>query len=288
MDITVLLLYQPIFNLMVFFYRLFGENLGIAIILIALLSRLITIPIIIRQRKSMIKNQEFTEKMKTIKDKHKNNKEEHDKELMALQSEYLPGQLAGCLPLILQLIFFINVYNVIFNLVQKGPTAFNSVAYPFISAFSEGYQLNYSFLGFFDLSKFPSNFVSEGLSFVPYVILMVLVGLTQYYSMKITMNMAKPAETDKSEKKDQKKAKDAKGNAASEDFAEILQQSTKQTMVLFPILYTFLAFNFQAGLSLYWIVQSGFVIIQQVFIVWLDKRSKAKLENQELNTISKE
>jgi len=276
MDITITLLYQPIFNLIVVFYRFFSENLGIAIILVALLSRLITIPIIIRQRRSMIKSREFSEKMKGVKEKHKNNKEQQDKELMALQSEYLPGQLAGCLPIVLQLIFFINVYNVIVNLVVKGPEAFNALAYPFVGPFAEGAQLNYSFLGIFDLAKTPADFSSSGINFIPYLLLMLLVGVTQYFSMKITMNMGK-AKTDKpvNEKK-KEKAKD--GNPAKEDFSEILQQSTQQTMLLFPILYTFLSYNFQAGLALYWIVQSGFVIIQQFFIVWMDKRNKAKAE----------
>lgn len=282
MDITITLLYQPIFNLMVIFYRFFGENLGIAIILIALISRLITVPIIIKQRKSMIKSREFSEKMKSVKEKHKNNKEQQDKELMALQSEYLPGQLAGCLPIVLQLIFFINVYNVIINLVTKGPEAFNSIAYPFVGTFTEGYELNYSFLGIFELAKTPAEFASSGINFIPYLILMILVGITQYFSMKITMNMGK-AKTDatskeEKEKKNNKKSKNDK-NPAKEDFSEILQQSTQQTMLLFPVLYTFLSYNFQAGLALYWIVQSGFVIIQQVFIVWFDKRNKAKEES---------
>lgn len=280
MDITITLLYQPIFNLMVLFYRFFGENLGIAIILIALLSRLITVPIIIKQRTSMIKSREFSEKMKSVKEKHKNNKEQQDKELMALQSEYLPGQLAGCLPIVLQLIFFINVYNVIINLVTKGPEAFNALAYSFVGPFTEGYQLNYSFLGIFDLAKTPAEFVSSGINFIPYLVLVILVGITQYFSMKITMNMGKAKQEKKPEpeKKKNKKIIEEK-NPAKEDFSAILQQSTQQTMLLFPVLYTFLSLNFQAGLALYWIVQSGFVIIQQVFIVWLDNRKKAKEES---------
>jgi len=226
----------------------------------------------------MIKSREFSEKMKGIKEKHKNNKEQQDKELMALQSEYLPGQLAGCLPIVLQLIFFINVYNVIVNLVTKGPSAFNSLAYPFVGQFAEGYQLNYSFLGIFELGKTPSEFSSAGAIFIPYLILMILVGITQYYSMKITMNMSK-ANTPSDDKTKAEKKKDKKkdaANPATQDFAEIMQQSTQQTMLLFPVLYTFLSYNFQAGLALYWIVQSGFVIIQQFFITWLDRRAKAK------------
>lgn len=284
MDITITLLYQPIFNLMVFFYRLFGENLGLAIIAVGLISRIITIPIIIRQRKSMIKNREFSDKMKSIKEKHKNNKEQQDKELMALQSEYLPGQLAGCLPIILQLIFFINVYNVIVNLVMHGAEAFNAFAYSFVGQFPSDYQLSYSFLGIFDLAKAPSSVSSDGIAFIPYLILMLLVGITQYYSMKITMNMSKPSVTeDKADKKKKDKKKDA--NPASEDFGEILQQSTQQTMLLFPILYTFLSYNFQAGLALYWIVQSGFVIIQQFFISWLDNRAKAQADKPDAITV---
>lgn len=277
MDITITLLYQPIFNLIVVFYRFFGENLGVAIILIALLSRLITVPILVKQRKSMVKNREFTEKRKELEKKHKNNKEVLDKEMMALNSEYLPGQLAGCLPIILQLIFFINVYQVITNLIMHGAEAFNSLAYPAVGQFPSGYQLNYSFLGIFDLGKAPANFSSDGLVFLPYLILMILVGITQYYSMKITMNMSKtnPA-ADKTKTKEDKKKDKSKSNPASEDFAEILQQSTQQTMLLFPVLYTFLSYNFQAGLAIYWIVQSGFVIIQQFYISWLDRRAKAK------------
>ena len=281
MDITITLLYQPIFNLMVVFYRFFGENLGIAIILIALISRLITVPIIVKQRKSMVKSREFSEKMKGIKEKHKDNKEQQDKELMALQSEYLPGQLAGCLPIVLQLIFFVNIYNVIVNLVTKGPEAFNSLAYPIVGQFASNYQLNYSFLGIFDLGKTPANYSSNGLEFVPYLILMILVGITQFYSMKITMNMSKAnnpkADKTKEEKKNTKGKKGS--NPASEDFAEIMQQSTQQTMLLFPVLYTFLSYNFQAGLAIYWIVQSGFVIIQQFVTVWLEKRAKANSES---------
>lgn len=279
MDITITLLYQPIFNLIIVFYRLFGENLGLAIIAIGIFSRLITLPIMIRQRQTMVRSREFSDKMKTIKEKHKNNKEQQDKELMALQSEYLPSQLAGCLPIILQLIFFINIYQVIINLVERGATAFNEMAYSFIPAFNEGYQLNYSFLGF-DLSKHPADFVSgDFLSFLPYIILMVLVGVTQYYSMKISMNANKQNNPKLEEpKKKNKNKKLGKDNPATEDFSEIMQKSTQQTMVLFPILYTFLSYQFRAGLSLYWIIQSGFVIIQQLFIVWLEKRRISKAQ----------
>lgn len=290
MDIFGVLIYQPIFNLIVVFYRLFSENLGLAIIAIAILSRIITIPIVVKQRKTMASAQEMNAKMKAIKEKHKNNKEQRDKEMMELQSQYLPAQLAGCLPLILQLIFFINIYNVISNLVVKGVTSFNEVAYSFVPKFNETEQLNYSFLGLFDLSKQPANFADAGAAFLPYIAIMMIIGLSQYYSMKVSMAPTAKAEDKAAEqaKAKNKAKKDSKtdGNAASEDFAEAMQRSTRQTMVMFPILYTFLSYNFPVGLSLYWIVQNSFVIIQQFVIKRLEanraERQVKKLEAKEI------
>lgn len=278
MDIFGVLIYQPIFNLIIIFYRLFSENLGLAIIAIAILSRIITIPIVLRQRKTMASAQEMNAKMKVVREKHKNNKEQRDKELMELQSQYLPAQLAGCLPLILQLILFINIYNVISGLVTQGVQSFNAVAYSFVPQFAEGYQLNYSFLGF-DLSKQPAQFAEAGFAaFLPYIVVMVIIGLSQYYSMKVSMNV--PAKTeDSGDKKDKKKDKKVDGNAAKEDFAEAMQRSTRQTMVMFPILYTFLSYNFPIGLSLYWIVQNTFVIIQQFVIKRLELKKLQTKEN---------
>jgi len=45
MDIFTALTYQPIYNLLIVFYRLFSDNLALALIAIALISRLITVPV---------------------------------------------------------------------------------------------------------------------------------------------------------------------------------------------------------------------------------------------------
>ncbi len=267
MDITITLFYQPIFNLTVALYRLFSENLGLAIIGVALISRLITLPITWRQRKMMGKSKELSEKMKAIKEKHKNNKEKEQEEIMKLNSEYMPGQIAGCLPAILQFIIFINIYNVIRELFTHGPTAFNNFAYSFVPAFNEGYQLKYSFLGVLDLSKHPADFASQGLVFLPYIIILALVAITQYYSMKTSMNTMPATQ----QSKEEKKKKDKKKSDGPEDFGEILQQSTKQTMFLFPIMFVLISYSLPTGLSVYWIVQSTFVIIQQLVLSNLGK-----------------
>src|SRR5690348_2310189 len=103
MDIFTVLLYQPIYNLLVVFYRLFGNDLGLAIIAIALLMRLVLFPLTMRQTKMAETSREFNVKLKELREKYKDDKDKLNTEMAKLQSQYLPGQLNGCLSLILQL-----------------------------------------------------------------------------------------------------------------------------------------------------------------------------------------
>lgn len=128
MEIIRTLFYEPTFNLLMFFYDIFG-NLGVAIILLAAVSRLITLPLTRRQIKNAEKNKVFQQEVASIKKKYKKNQEKQAQELAKVQAKYLPGQLGGCLNMILALILLIQVRNVIINLVEQGVHAFNQVAY---------------------------------------------------------------------------------------------------------------------------------------------------------------
>lgn len=267
MIIFEILFYQPIFNFLIILYRLLGENLGLSLIAIALVSRLITIPITNRQLKSAEKNKEFQEKYNEIKKKYKNNKEKLTEESAKLQSKYLPGQLGGCLPLIVQMIMFINIFNVLRNLLNTGVSAFNDVAYSFVDKFPEGASINKLFLGdLLDLGKAPSAVGIGNISeFWPYAILLVLVVLSQYYSTVIMMgsaNKKKEEEKKKIENEKKKKKKDKKPDEP--DFGEIMQMTSKQMMYILPLTIGFISYNSPAGLTLYWTAQSAFVIIQRL------------------------
>lgn len=110
-------------------YQLLVENLGIAILLVALIAKLITFPLTRKQMKSAEKSKEFQKKTKEVKDKYKNDQEALAKEMAKLQAEFLPGQLGGCLNLIIVIILLVQVRNVIINLVNQGVHAYNEVAY---------------------------------------------------------------------------------------------------------------------------------------------------------------
>lgn len=128
MEIIRTIFYEPTFNLLMFFYDIVG-NLGVAILLLAVVSRLITLPLTRRQMKNAEKNKVFQKEVEAIKKKYKKNQEKQAQELAKVQAKYLPGQLGGCLNMILALILLIQVRNVIINLVDQGVHAFNTVAY---------------------------------------------------------------------------------------------------------------------------------------------------------------
>jgi YidC/Oxa1 family membrane protein insertase len=268
------LFFQPLYNLLVILYHALGDNLGLAIIAIALVSRLVTLPLTLRQTKMTEKSREMSEKMKEVKKKYKNDKEKQQQEMMKIQSEYLPAQISGCLPLIVQFIFLIYIYKVIRSLISD-PSSFNNVAYSFVPKFPENYVVNDSFLsGLIHLKETPTSVGTDDvLNFIPYLILVLAVGLTQFVSMKL---MSAKQNTKKLEKEKEEKKK---SDDTPDDFAEIMQQSTKQAMMLMPIMIMFGALSFPAGLSLYWSAQSIFMIIQQISVRFLPKNKEKVASN---------
>ncbi len=279
MNIFDTLLFQPIFNLIVVFYNLLGSNLGFAIIAIALVSRIILIPLTRRQMLMAEKSREFTEKSNEIKKKFKKNKEKQQQELIKLQQEYLPAQLGGCLPLIFQLILFIFIYRAIDEIVRNGVEGFNQIAYSFMPTFAEDYILNSNFLNILDL-KLGAAQISGFPQIIPYIALVLLVGATQFFSTRLltARSAAKRAENKKEGKKKKKKSADE-----PEDFGEIMQRSTQQAAMIMPIFFMFISYSLPSGLGIYLITTNLFVILQTLITT---KVSKNNLLNKQNDTKS--
>ncbi len=231
---------------------------------------------------------EAREKMNEIKELYKDDKEKLNQEMIKLNSESMPFVLQGCLQLILQLIVFINVDRVIRTTFGSGATEFNSLAYSFVPGFAQDYQFNGNFLGIFDLSQTPAAVSNMGATAIIYIAVVVLTGIVQYFSMKLafgaqtqmTDTIAAHKKEKEANKKGKKKDSETK-EGQNEDMSKIMAQTTKQTMILLPILLTLGAYNFPIGLSFYWITQGAFAIIQQLYINKVNLRSvKQMLESK--------
>ena len=94
--------------------------------------------------------QELQPKLKEIQKKYKENKEEQTKAMMALYKEHKTNPLGGCLPLIVQLIVLIAIYQVIVSITEAGLTINQADLYSFVRNPGE---VNHLFLHFLDLTK---------------------------------------------------------------------------------------------------------------------------------------
>lgn len=228
------LVYNPIYNVLIFLYNTIpGQDFGIAIILTTLLLKFILLPLSRQQIESQKKMQELQPKIKALQHKYKDDKEKQTRAVMEFYKENKVNPLAGCLPLIVQLTFLIAIYRVLINVSQAGLQVQGSNLYAFVT--NPG-QIHHLFLNIVDLTH-------------PNYLFAILAAAAQYYQTKIMM-----ARQPKVESKD----------GESPDFATIM---TKQMLIIGPMLTLFIGFTFPAGLSLYWLVSTLFMIVQQEYIL---------------------
>ncbi len=101
-----------------FIYEMVG-NYGLAIIIFTLIIKFLLYPLTAKQTRSMKDMQELQPQLKKLQDKHKDNKEKQQEEMMKLYKEHNVNPAAGCLPMIFQLIILIPLYRSIYALGDK-------------------------------------------------------------------------------------------------------------------------------------------------------------------------
>ncbi|KKQ76124.1 MAG: SpoIIIJ [Candidatus Daviesbacteria bacterium GW2011_GWF2_38_6] len=147
-----LLIYQPLFNLLVFFYNTISfQDIGVAIILITVFIKIILYPLSIKSIKAQKDLQGIQPKVDALKIKYKGNQEAMGRELMALYKNEKISPASSCLPLLIQLPFLIAVYSVFRNGFK--PESLN-LLYDFVR--NPG-QINSLAFGFLDTGFFVSR-----------------------------------------------------------------------------------------------------------------------------------
>jgi YidC/Oxa1 family membrane protein insertase len=228
------LVYQPLYNILIFLYDFIpGKDFGIAIILITVLLRVVLIPFYKKQIESQQKLQELQPQIKAIQEKYKHDKEKQTKETMEFYKKNNTNPFSGCLPLIVQLVFLIGIYRMLITISNDGLVANASELYAFVP--NPG-KINEFFIGLIDLTKSSP-------------VLAILAAAAQYFQTK--MLMAKQATVSTANTSDQP------------DMAQIM---SKQMLYLGPLLTLFIGIKFPAGLSLYWLTSTVFMLLQQIYM----------------------
>ena len=274
-------------------YQLFGTMLSwfdsitgsyaLALLLYALVFKIVFIPFSIKQQKNQIAMAKLAPKMELIKAKYKGRNDQvtlrkQQEEIMELQRKEGYSPFSGCLPMLIQLPLIIFLYNVIRSplsyiskLSNEVIVALERVVNPestlefskidqigLISKLQEiGGEIAYAngeTVGIFDTALLPNfNLFGLNLAATPSftaISLLVLIPFiaagVQYLSMVLMRKWNNTMQTG---------AADAQAQA-----------SMKMMDIMMPLMTVFFAFNFSAMLGLYWIYQSALGILQTFII----------------------
>jgi YidC/Oxa1 family membrane protein insertase len=258
--------YLPVLNLLVIFHNILFDNLGLAIIAIAVIFRLILLPLMKRQTEMTRKMASLKPQIDALQKKYKNNPEKLSQEQIKLYKKVGYNPL-GCLVTFLpQLLILSVLIQVIRNVTDSNLDGI----YPFIKSWLENgnsLTINTNFL-VWDLTKSFNDISAEfgrvSLQSFYYMLLAVLVGVSQFFMSKFTQVMQDPSATG------DKKTKKKEGDISAEEMQKKMSQSF--TWIL-PFTTIFIAISAPAALSLYWAIQSFMLVIQYMLLDW-DKTEK--------------
>ncbi len=235
-----ILLYQPIYNALIFFYNIIpGRDLGVSIIIVTILLKIILHPFLVKSLKSQKALQSLEPKMKEIREKYKGNKQEQAKATMELYKQEKVSPFSSCLPLLIQFPFLIALYQTMSAAVAN-----------------KGFEVLYSFVG----NPGTINAVSMGILDLakPSIPLAILAGVAQFFQTRML-----------SAKQPPKKA----GEGAKDEGQ--MSMINKQMQYMMPLFTIFIGVSLPAGLSLYWFLTTLLTIGQQKLIFKKDKEKNA-------------
>lgn len=247
---------QPFTNLLLLITMLV-KNFGIAIIIFTILIKLLTYPLTAKQLKSTKEMQDLQTDPHYLKmmDKYKDNKEKAAEYQMKVYKEKGINPMGSCLPTLIQFPIIIGLYQAIMRVMASTPlelVKLERLVYPFLDV-NKILPIQNRFL-WMDLGQ-PERLNVFGIG-IP--VLAILVVLTTYAQSKI---MQQPA---------------ADGQAAA--------MNNSMTMMM-PIMMGFMAYQFSAGLALYFLI-SNLTTIGQYAIMgradwsalfpWMKKKDEKK------------
>ena len=264
---------ESIFSAFAWFLALFYSwipNYGVAIAMLTILVMIITTPLILKSTRSMMVMQQMQPEIKKIQARYKDDRQKLNEELLKFYKDNEISPMGGCLPLLIQMPVFIVLYQVLRGLTRRvsdegGPTGWNTgqlalgqtpveypqsykLSLPFDPAYVDhNSSLYQSLQGSTTMDAFgmnlalsPSQALQQGLvTALPYLLLIVIVGVTGYVQQKQIQGRNKNADPNPQQ---------------------------QMLMKVMPIILPVISFNLPAGLVLYFAVSNLYRVGQQWWI----------------------
>jgi YidC/Oxa1 family membrane protein insertase len=224
LNVWDLIIQQPIINVLIVISHFLGGSYGLAIIVLTVIINLALYPMTMSQIKASLAMQGLQPKLAELQKKYAKDRQKLSQEQMKLYKES-GVKPAGCaLTMIIQMPVWIALYQSIMLALAVAPEGLLN-----LSRFLYPWHIVYTSLplshSFLGMDLAHSN-----------IILALLVGSSMWLQQK----MSTPATSDPRQ-----------------------QQQSTMMLWMMPMLFTFMALSFPAGLSIYWIASSVFRIVLQ-------------------------
>lgn len=250
------LLIAPFINSIFGAYYWLG-NLGWSIVVVTIGMRLLLLPLLWPSMKSAEKMKELAPKLKKLQEKHKDDKQKLAAAQMELYKQEGINPLSGCLPQLFQvavLILFYSAFNQVV-MFSNGKMSFDKINSQLIPSFqiTSNFKFDLNFLGS-NLSQTPALVWAHQAPLLLPFILLIGSGLLQYLAAKLMMPA--PAKVDAG-------AYVKATPGAGDDMAEMMRT---QSLYMMPVMTVVIGWNFGLGMLLYWFVNSGIMVVQQLVV----------------------
>lgn len=225
---------RPMINSLVLLYWVFFSNFGLSIIVFTLATRLLMVPLTLRQVRMTRAMSDLAPRVQEISNKYKDDPQRRSQETMKLYRESGVNPV-GCLgPLVLQMPIFIGLFWALRSTLASTPEGLADLAtklYPWLPGVGESIPIDPHFLGL-NLGE-----ITQASPVGP--VLALIVGASTWLMQKMSTT-----------------------RAASEQQA----QTNRMLLWFMPIMIGVFSLGFETGLTLYWTVSNIAGIIVQGFI----------------------
>lgn len=228
--------FDPIYNVLVYFIDILPNgDVGLAIIATVVVVKMILLPLSIKAVKTQRIMREIEPKVKEIKEKYKDNREEQARAMMLVYKDANMNPFASVALVFIQIPIVIALYLA----VSRG----GGVPLPGINT-----DLLYSFVA--EPLAITMNFLQTIDILERSLLLAVAAGVTQYFYTSLSMPKMEP--------RDPNKTPDLK-----EDFMRNMQLQMRYVM---PVLIGVVAYTLSAAIALYFFVSNVVGIAQEFWV----------------------
>lgn len=220
---------RPMLNALMFLYTYLGRNFFVAIAVLTIILRLITLPLAISSTRSQRKIAAVQPIMQELQKKYASDKERLLQEQQKLYKELGTNQLSGCLPTLVQFPIWIGLYQSITSILADTPLELMRLGvnlYADVAAFSSVIPLQSKFL-WFNLAQPDRTMV-----------LPILVATTMYLQQRLAMR--------------------------SSPVTDPQQQAMNNMMqLMMPLMFAYFTMQFASGMALYFVISNVVGIVMQ-------------------------